>query len=236
MTFTVTTNSNATLVVKVNGVEVVKGADGKYRFNGTVAGNYTITAEVAENDYYTAAENSTVFTVYKHASEIESVVVTPVTAVDGHNTAITVTMANAETGSVLIEVNGLNYTVPIKEGVATLTVTLPVGDYTAKVYYPGDDKYNATNAVSDVFHVINKTVAWVNITADSIIEIDNNLTFTVTTNSNATLVVKVNVLKLLKVLMVNTDSTALLQATTQSLLKLLKTITTQLQLTPQCLQ
>ena len=70
MTFTVTTNNNATLVVKVNGVEVVKGADGKYRFNGTVAGNYTITAEVAENDYYTAASNSTVFTVIKHNSTV----------------------------------------------------------------------------------------------------------------------------------------------------------------------
>ena len=191
ITFTVTTNSNATLVVKVNGVEITP-VDGVYSFNGTVAGNYTITAEVAENDYYTAASNSTAFTVYKHASEIESVVVTPVTAVDGHNTTITVTMANAETGSVLIEVNGLNYTVPIKDGVATLTVTLPVGDYTAKVYYPGDDKYNDTSAQSDAFHVVNKTVATVIITADSIIEIDNNLTFTVTTNSNATLVVKVN--------------------------------------------
>ena len=197
ITFTVTTNSNATLVVKVNGVEITP-VGGVYSFNGTVAGNYTITAEVAENDYYTAAENSTAFTVYKHASEIESVVVTPVTAVDGHNTTITVTMANAETGSVLIEVNGLNYTVPIKEGVATLTVTLPVGDYTAKVYYPGDDKYNDTNAQSDAFHVINKTVATVVITADNIIEIDNNLTFTVTTNSNATLVVKVNGVEVVK--------------------------------------
>jgi len=197
LTFTVTTNSNATLVVKVNGVEITP-VDGVYSFNGTVAGNYTITAEVAENDYYTAAENSTAFTVYKHASEIESIVVTPVTAVDGHNTTITVTMANAETGSVLIEVNGLNYTVPIKEGVATLTVTLPAGDYTAKVYYPGDDKYNDTNAQSDAFHVINKTVATVVITADNIIEIDNNLTFTVTTNSNATLVVKVNGVEVVK--------------------------------------
>ena len=197
LTFTVTTNSNATLVVKVNGVEITP-VDGVYSFNGTVAGNYTITAEVAENDYYTAAENSTAFTVYKHASEIESIVVTPVTAVDGHNTTITVTMANAETGSVLIEVNGLNYTVPIKDGVATLTVTLPVGDYTAKVYYPGDDKYNDTNAQSDAFHVINKTVATVVITADNIIEIDNNLTFTVTTNSNATLVVKVNGVEVVK--------------------------------------
>ena len=197
ITFTVTTNSNATLVVKVNGVEITP-VEGVYSFNGTVAGNYTITAEVAENDYYTAAENSTAFTVYKHASEIESVVVTPVTAVDGQNTTITVTMANAETGSVLIEVNGLNYTVPIKEGVATLTVTLPVGDYTAKVYYPGDDKYNDTNAQSDAFHVINKTVATVIITADNIIEIDNNLTFTVTTNSNATLVVKVNGVEVVK--------------------------------------
>ncbi len=280
MTFTVTTNSNATLVVKVNGVEVVKGADGKYRFNGTVAGNYTITAEVAENDYYTAVSNSTVFTVIKHNSTvaidvgsvyeiesdfniiitnntavvvtingkeyavvdgkvnvntaelpaghyivtatiaendkyyansttkefdiikhnatIDSVVVPSVDVVVGKNATITVTMGNVTSGSVIIEVGGHNYTVPIVDKVAVLNMTLPAGDYTAKAYYLGDDKYNSVNATSAEFSVVDKTVAWVNITADSIIEIDNNLTFTVTTNSNATLVVKVNGVEVVK--------------------------------------
>ena len=117
---------------------------------------------------------------------------------DGHVAEITVTMGNVTTGSVIIEVGGYNYTVPISGNVAKLNVTLPVGDYTAKVYYMGDDKYNPVNATSDAFHVVNKTKATVIITADSIVEIDNNLTFTVTTNSNATLVVKVNGVEVVK--------------------------------------
>ena len=142
-------------------------------------------------DYYFEASNSTTFVAYKHASEIVSVVGTSEVVV-GKNTTIVVTMGNVTSGSVLIEVNGYNYTVPINDKVATLVVALPVGDYTAHAYFLGDDKYNATDAVSAEFKVLNKTVTSVVIADVHDIEIDTNLTFTVTTNSNATLVVKVN--------------------------------------------
>ena len=173
LTFTVTTNSNATLVVKVNGVVVEKGADDKYHFNGTVAQLYNITASVAENDYYFEASNSTTFVAYKHASEIISVVGTPEVVV-GKNSTIVVTMGNVTSGSVLIEVNGYNYTVPINDKVATLVVALPVGDYTAHAYFLGDDKYNATDAVSAVFKVLNKNVTSVVIAGVHDIEIDTS--------------------------------------------------------------
>ena len=264
LTFTVTTNSNSTLVVKVNGV-VVTPVDGVYKFNGTVAGNYTITAEVAENDYYTQASNSTVFTVVKHNStvsidvgkvyEVESdfnIVITNNTAVvvtingkeysvaDGkvvinttaltvghyivtvtiaendkyyansttkefdiikHNATIasitvpdvnvgvgkaatiTVTMGNVTAGSLIIEVDGHNYTVPIVNKVAQLNVTLPIGDYTAKAYYLGDDKYNPVNATSDEFSVKDKEIPIIIIDAPKVVEVDNNIVFTVTNST-----------------------------------------------------
>ena len=175
LTFTVTTNSNATLVVKVNGVVVEVGADGKYHFNGTVAQLYNITASVAENDYYFAASNSTTFVAYKHASEIASVVAAPEIVFVGKNTTITVTMANGETGKVIIEVNGHNYTVTINnEHKAVLTVALPVGNYTAHAYYLGDDKYNVTDKTSAEFSVSDKRNATILINAAEIVEIENN--------------------------------------------------------------
>ena len=184
LTFTVTTNSNATLVVKVNGVVVEVGADGKYHFNGTVAQVYNITASVAENDYYFEASNYTAFNVYKHASEIISVVGTPEVVYIGYNTTITVTMANNETGKVLIEVNGYNYTVTINDQhKAVLTVALPAGNYTAHAYYLGDDKYNATDKVSEGFNVTAKENATVIINAADVVVVDGKLVFNVTNST-----------------------------------------------------
>ena len=191
ITFTVDTNSNGNLTVKVNGVEVFAGADGKYHYNAAVAGNYTITAEVEGNDYYAPASNaSDVITVYKHASDITSIVSTP-KVFEGKNTTITVTMTNVSSGKVMIEVGGHNYTVEIKDYKATLVVALPVGNYTAKAYFLGDDKYNATefeNATA--FEVAAKQNATVEIVAGTVVEIENNLTFTV--NNDTPVVVTVN--------------------------------------------
>ena len=55
-----TTNSNGTVIIKVNG-EVI--SDGN--FTPTKTGIYNLTVEIAENDYYTAGFNQTTFTVGK---------------------------------------------------------------------------------------------------------------------------------------------------------------------------
>ena len=158
---------------------------------GLASGNHNVVVFYKGDQNYTSNINSTSLLIVKNSSDLV-IVATPESVVVGKNTTITVTSVNVTSGNVIIEVNGINYTVALNNGVAKLNVTLPVGDYTAKAYFLGDDKYNASTNTSNVFHVINKTAAWVNITADKVVEIDNNLTFTVTTNSNSTLVVKVN--------------------------------------------
>lgn len=70
ITFTVTTNSNATLIVKVNGVNATHLTGNRYTFNATASGNYTIIAEVLENDYYNKAFNSSAFNATKHNSSV----------------------------------------------------------------------------------------------------------------------------------------------------------------------
>ena len=85
----------------------------------------------------------------------------------GQNATIRVTMAGEETGNVLININGINYTAKIKDKIAILNVNLPVNDYTVNVSYMGDDKYNATElANATVFEVYGKQNATVEITAD----------------------------------------------------------------------
>ena len=185
ITFTVNTTSNATLTVKVNGVVVTKDGDGKYHFTGAnVVGRYNIAAEVAENDYYFAAVNSTIVTVYKHNATITNVVVPSADTFVGQNVTINVTMGNVTSGILLIEVGGHNYTVVINNYNATLTVALPVGDYTVKAYFLGDDSHNASvlsNAT--VFKVVGKRDAIVIINAGKVVEIDGKLIFTVTNST-----------------------------------------------------
>ena len=61
-----------------------------------------------------------------------------------------------------------------------MTLTLPVGDYPVKVYYLGDDKYNATDLENDTkFKVSGKSVPVVVINAPNTVEIGKELVFTV---------------------------------------------------------
>ena len=102
-------------------------------------------------------------------------------------------MLNNESGRVFIEINGYTYMANLTQGKANLTIALPVEEYTAKVYYFGDDKYNRTSNVSSQFKVLNKTVPYINISVDEVtVEVDGNITFSITTNSTANVTVRVN--------------------------------------------
>ena len=148
------------------------------------AGNYTVTATVYESDKYYANSTTETFTIYKHAAVIDSVAVPDVKVGVGKNATITVTMGNVTSGTVLIEVNGYNYTVGINNGVASLNVTLPIGKYQARAYFLGDDKYNATTSdLSSEFTVADKEIVTIIIAAPESVEVDNNLVFTVTNST-----------------------------------------------------
>ena len=151
-----------------------------------------ITHLSVESDEYYAGFNSTVFEVVKHNAVIVSVVGTP-EVVDGKNTTITVTMDNVTSGSVVIEVNGYNCTVPINDKVATLVVALPVGEYTAHAYYLESDKYNATNASSSEFKVVAKGASSVMIVVDEVYLVDDTVAIAVTaTGSTGNVSITIN--------------------------------------------
>ena len=105
-------------------------------------GSATITVSFAGDDKYAAADNVTVdVTVSKVAADM-SIDVPPST--EGQNTTIDVELPKDATGTVTATVDGKNYTAPVKDGKATITIPdLAAGDYNVPVTYSGDDKYDS---------------------------------------------------------------------------------------------
>ena len=192
-TFTISVASNATVNVTVNGKAYDIDENGNVIINTAelAAGEYTVVATVYENAKYNGNVTNATFKVVKYNAEIEYINVPASDVTVGQNATITVKMANVTDGEVTIEINNANYTVAIKDGVAVMNVTLPVGKYDVKVYYLGDYKYNATNGTSNEFNVVDKNITGINITAVEVIVVDNDLVFKVVTNSCEELVVKV---------------------------------------------
>ena len=119
-------------------VAVVDGK-GSLTLSGLASGSYDVVAKFNGDDKYLASEDSAKFNVTKLASTIDI-------AVDnikvGENAVISVALPEDATGEVIISVNGKNYTVMTKYGMANVTISdLANGTYSVYVFYNGDDIY-----------------------------------------------------------------------------------------------
>ena len=119
-------------------VAVVDGK-GTLTLSGLASGSYDVVAKFNGDDKYLASEASAKFNVTKLASTIDI-------AVDnikvGENAVISVALPEDATGDVIISVNGKNYTVMTKYGMANVTISdLANGTYSVDVFYNGDDIY-----------------------------------------------------------------------------------------------
>ena len=119
-------------------VAVVDGK-GSLTLSGLASGSYDVVAKFNGDDKYLASEDSAKFNVAKLASTIDI-------AVDnikvGENAVISVALPEDATGEVIISVNGKNYTVMTKYGMANVTISdLANGTYSVDVFYNGDDIY-----------------------------------------------------------------------------------------------
>ena len=119
-------------------VAVVDGK-GTLILSGLASGSYDVVAKFNGDDKYLASEDSAKFNVTKLASTIDI-------AVDnikvGENAVISVALPEDATGEVIISVNGKNYTVMTKYGMANVTISdLANGTYSVDVFYNGDDIY-----------------------------------------------------------------------------------------------
>ena len=119
-------------------VAVVDGK-GSLILSGLASGSYDVVAKFNGDDKYLASEDSAKFNVAKLASTIDI-------AVDnikvGEDAVIGVALPEDATGEVIISVNGKNYTVMTKYGMASVTISdLANGTYSVDVFYNGDDIY-----------------------------------------------------------------------------------------------
>ena len=119
-------------------VAVVDGK-GSLTLSGLASGSYDVVAKFNGDDKYLASEDSAKFNVAKLAPTIDI-------AVDnikvGENAVISVALPEDATGEVIISVNGKNYTVMTKYGMASVTISdLANGTYSVDAFYNGDDIY-----------------------------------------------------------------------------------------------
>ena len=119
-------------------VAVVDGK-GSLTLSGLASGSYDVVAKFNGDDKYLASEDSAKFNVAKLASTIDI-------AVDnikvGEDAVIGVALPEDATGEVIISVNGKNYTVMTKYGMASVTISdLANGTYSVDVFYNGDEIY-----------------------------------------------------------------------------------------------
>ena len=119
-------------------VAVVDGK-GTLTLSGLASGSYDVVAKFNGDDKYLASEDSAKFNVTKLASTIDI-------AVDnikvGEDAVIGVALPEDATGEVIINVNGKNYTVMTKYGMASVTISdLANGTYSVDAFYNGDDIY-----------------------------------------------------------------------------------------------
>ena len=128
--------------VTVNGrsynVAIVDGK-GVLIISNLAAGDYAVDVNYAGDNKYVASSNSTKFTISKLAS---SVAVDVGDIVVGEDAVVNVVLPDDATGSVTITVNGKDYVVDVKYGVASVTISdLAKGNYNVSVKYSGDNKY-----------------------------------------------------------------------------------------------
>jgi hypothetical protein len=145
-------NATGNVVVLVDGKEVggmiVSGGNVTVSAGELTAGEHTIEVRYSGDKTFSPTSSSTTVNVDKVASTISA---EPVEITEGETATITVTVDADATGVVLVDIAGNKFYADISAGKATVNVVgLTAGDYTAKVTYPGDDKYTEGNATVNI--------------------------------------------------------------------------------------
>ena len=157
-----------------------------YNGNTTIAlnnfaeGEYNITLEFVETDYYNSARVSGILNVTRYAAAIN------ISANDiqvGENQTITIKVSpDTLRGEATLVINGINNTVFIDNATTIVTLTnLSAGQYDVSLIFDGDLRYYTVNA-STSFKVLKSPVA---LTVD-IVQDDENLNGTITVKANPT--------------------------------------------------
>ena len=138
------------VIVTIGGKDyTVKVVDGKGTLSGIKlgAGSYAFSARFAGNDNYNSTSDSGDFKVNKIASTI-GISVDDIQV--GEDLTITVNVPSDAAGSVVVTVDGKDYTLAVVGGKATTIISgLKEGTYTINARYNGDNNYNDISTAAE---------------------------------------------------------------------------------------
>ncbi len=145
-------NATGNVTVTVDGrnytAEVVNGTAVITLDNNVTPGTHEVEVIYSGDDTHEGASATTNITAPKYDTPMSIEVGE---AKEGEPVNITVTVPKGATGDVIISVGGKNYTAPIKDGKASVTVDgISAGDHTVAAEYFGDDNYVANYTLSNL--------------------------------------------------------------------------------------
>ena len=186
-------DATGTVTVTVKGKDYtapVKDGKASVKVPGLTVGDYVAEVDYSGDNKYEPASTLAPITVDKVSDVPIDAEAEPVEV--GEDAVVEVTLPKDATGTVTVSVGGKNYTAPVKDGKATVTVPdLGAGEHVADVTYSGDDKYKPA---SDTIPVVVDKVsdAPINATADPI-DAGETATIDVTLPEDATGIVVADV-------------------------------------------
>ena len=190
--FEITVLSDYPVDVKINGA--------KYEMNNQKviidtsklnAGEYMISADMFDGDRLINTVSST-FEIIKKDSNAPTLTVPPRNVIVGQYTVFSLNMTGTESGIVIFEIGGVNYTSPIKDHVAILNVDLPIGEYDLRIFYLGDEKYNPFKTGGYSFNVVDKDYPFITIRVSGDLTVGSELVITAVADNGEAVTIAVN--------------------------------------------
>jgi predicted outer membrane repeat protein len=186
---------NGTVIITVNGKNynvTITNGKGNIIIDKLPANTYTLNATYSGSQNYTSTNDTVQFEVSKANSSIN---VTVDNVVYGEDIVVYVNLTSNGVGlneTVIITVNGKNYTVTITNGKGNIIIDkLPANTYTLNATYNGSQNYTKTN--DTVQFEVSKANSSINVTVDNVVYgedliIDFNVTNGV--SGNVTVIIK----------------------------------------------
>ncbi len=182
VTYSVENETSVSIVVRdADDNEVTDGVDtsvsGQVTISNLDAGAFTITISNAEDSFYNASSDSKDFNVLPKSNV--TVKATSLTVRVDQNPIVNIVInETGATGSVKINVDGVDYSADVVDGAASITLPImPAGKTTLDVFYTGDDLFN--NATATVNVNVNKYPITLKATAATV-RVGNDVTVKVT--------------------------------------------------------
>ena len=152
-------------------------------------GEYPAFAVYNANENYESVNASDVFNVNPIKPSI-NITVDDINI--GDTLELEISLPDDATGNITVEIDGKNYTAPVKDGKAIISIPdLTAGDKVAKIYYSGDDNYAPSE--DSVPFKVNKILPTLNIDSQDITaDKDGKIVITLPTDATGTVTIEID--------------------------------------------